>query len=147
MKVVLQKVSQAKVSVDGITIGSIGEGYVLLTGILTGDTEENIRSMAQKIAAVRLFPGEDGKINDRSLLQIGGGALVISQFTLAGKLEKGNRPDYTAAAEPKEAERLYELFIQCLRDEGVKWVEHGKFRSIMSVSLTNEGPVTLVIDR
>jgi D-tyrosyl-tRNA(Tyr) deacylase len=147
MKVVLQKVSQASVAVDGAVIGSIGEGYMLLTGIMEGDGEDCVRWMAQKVVGLRLFPGADGKINDRSILEIGGEALVISQFTLAGVVEKGNRPDYTAAAKPEEAERLYLLFIEELKKAGIANVQHGKFRSTMSVSLVNEGPVTLVIER
>jgi D-aminoacyl-tRNA deacylase len=146
MRVVLQKVSQASVTVESAVIGSIDDGYLLLVGILMGDTEDQVRNMADKVVSLRLFPGPEGKINDRNLLEVGGSVLVVSQFTLAGKLEKGNRPDYTAAAERGEAERLYLLFQHLLREKGVKRVESGKFGAMMQVTLTNEGPVTLIVD-
>jgi D-aminoacyl-tRNA deacylase len=146
MKIVLQKVSRASVTVEGSVTGEIGEGYLLLTGIVQGDTDEHVRKMAEKVVSLRLFPGEGGKINDKSLLDVSGGALVVSQFTLAGKVEKGNRPDYTGAAERGEAERLYLLFRDLLREKGVSRVETGTFGAMMQVALVNEGPVTLIVD-
>ncbi|MBU0767073.1 D-tyrosyl-tRNA(Tyr) deacylase [Patescibacteria group bacterium] len=147
MRVLLQKVTQAKVSVDSSVVGQIDAGYILFLGIMEGDTQDQAEKLADKVVNVRLFSGEDGKINDRSLLDIGGEALIVSQFTLAGRLEKGNRPDYTLAAGPKEAEKLYEFFIKQLTERGVKKVEGGKFGAYMKVDLTNDGPVTLWIER
>ena len=147
MRLLLQKVTQAKVSVDNSVIGEIGQGYLLFLGVMEGDCEEQAQKLADKVINVRLFPGEDGKINDRSLLDVGGEALAVSQFTLAGRLEKGNRPDYTRAADPNEAEKLYEFFITQLEERGIKKVEGGKFGAYMKVDLTNDGPVTLWIER
>jgi len=147
MRLLLQKVTQAKVSVDNSIIGEIGQGYLLFLGVMEGDCEEQAQKLVDKVINVRLFPSEDGKINDRSLLDVGGEALVVSQFTLAGRLEKRNRPDYTKAADPKEAEKLYEYFIEQLKDRGVGKVEGGRFGAYMKVDLTNDGPVTLWIER
>lgn len=147
MKVVLQKVQVASVTVDGSVVGSIGQGYLLLLGVMQGDTSAQAELLAQKISSVRLFDGEDGKINDQSILDIGGSILVVSQFTLAGRLEKGNRPDYTQAAPPEDAEKLYEYFIGKLRELGVEHVESGTFGAMMDVRLTNDGPVTLILER
>lgn len=146
MKVILQRTSKASVSVGGRIIGSIGKGYVLLVGIMEGDAEEQAKELSEKIAKLRLFDGENGKINDRSITDIRGEILVISQFTLAGKMEKGNRPDYTAAAHPDTAKPLYARFIELLRGHGIP-VEHGEFGAYMQVELVNEGPVTLVLER
>jgi D-aminoacyl-tRNA deacylase len=146
VRIVLQRVSQAQVSVNGQSVGSIERGYVLLVGFLAGDTEAQVRAMAGKISSVRLFDGKDGKINDQNILQVQGEVLAVSQFTLAGKLEKGNRPDYTAALVPAEAKRLYELFVSELQAMHIS-VKTGVFGAAMQVSLVNEGPVTLVIDR
>lgn len=155
MRIVLQKVSSASVSVDGKMIGAIEAGYVLFVGVLKGDTAEQADRLAEKIVKLRLFDGEIGaaeeltptrKINDRSLLDVHGGALVISQFTLAGETKKGNRPDYTAAESPAEANELYERFIETLRRAGVEKVETGSFGAHMDVSLVNDGPVTLLLD-
>ncbi|MBU2213082.1 D-tyrosyl-tRNA(Tyr) deacylase [Patescibacteria group bacterium] len=147
MRLLLQKVTKAKVSVDNSVIGETGQGYLLFLGVMEGDCEEQAQKLADKVVNVRLFQGEDGKINDRSLLDVGGEALVVSQFTLAGRLEKGNRPDYTKAADPKEAEKLYEYFIDQLKNRGVKKVEGGEFGAYMKVDLTNDGPVTILIER
>ena len=146
VRIVLQRVSQANVSVDGQSVGSIGQGYTLLIGVLQGDTEQQVKAMAQKISSIRLFEGQDGKINDRSILDVQGSILAVSQFTLAGKVEKGNRPDYTAAMEPAEAKLLYNLFVDELRKQNIP-VQTGVFGAAMQVSLVNEGPVTLVLDR
>jgi D-tyrosyl-tRNA(Tyr) deacylase len=147
MKILLQRVSQASVEVDGNVVGRTGRGYLLLVGILHGDTEDDARFLARKVAALRLFDGPDGKVNDLCLKDIGGGVLVISQFTLAGRTEKGNRPDYTGAAERGIAERLYERFAQMLSEEGVTQVERGRFGAAMQVHLTNDGPVTLLLEK
>lgn len=158
MRLLLQKVSQASVSVDDQEVASIGPGYVLFLGVMEGDTEGQAEWLAQKVAKLRLWesPGgppdphgivRAGKINDRSLLDLGGSALVVSQFTLAGNAEQGNRPDYTAAARPEVAKPLYERFIALLRSAGVQNVSHGSFGAMMQVSLVNDGPVTLMMER
>ena len=147
MKALLQKVSSATVSVDNSPIGTIRQGYVILLGVLAGDTEDNVSKLAEKIVQLRLFEGEDGKINDQSILDIEGDILVVSQFTLAGNLAKGNRPDFTEAAPPQDATPLYESFISALRSLGVEKVETGEFGAYMQVSLVNDGPVTLMSER
>lgn len=147
MRILLQKVTQASVSVDGSVIGQITAGYLLLLGVMEGDTCEQADKLVDKIVNVRLFPGADGKINDQSLLDVSGEALVVSQFTLAGRLEKGNRPDYTQAADPEVACQLYEYVIEQLQSRGVRKVEHGAFGAYMIVDLTNDGPVTLMLER
>ena len=147
MRILLQKVSKASVTVDGNITGTIEEGYLLFLGVMEGDTKMQAEALARKICALRLFPGEDGKINDRSLLDVQGSALVVSQFTLAGRTEKGNRPDYTRAAAPKEAEHLYDFFIELLREADIGNVATGVFGGQMRVELVNEGPVTLMLER
>lgn len=147
MRIVLQRVTSAKVTVEDRTVSSIGTGYLLLLCVLQGDTEEQGNALAAKIVNVRLFPGLDGKINDRSILETKGDILVVSQFTLAGSLQKGNRPDYTAAADPQLAQTLYEKFMASLRELGVHFVAGGVFGAHMSVELTNDGPVTLLLER
>src|SRR3989344_7464998 len=127
MKIVLQKVKEAAVTVGGSEVGRIGTGYLLLFGVLRGDTSAHAALLAEKIVKLRLFDGENGKINDRSLLDVRGEILVVSQFTLAGRTEKGNRPDYTHAAPPAEAEELYDYFIGKLRGLGVAHVAPGTF--------------------
>ncbi|KKW44229.1 MAG: D-tyrosyl-tRNA(Tyr) deacylase [Candidatus Peregrinibacteria bacterium GW2011_GWA2_54_9] len=145
MRIVLQRVSEASVSTGGTLCSSIGRGYMLLLGVMTGDTEEQAAWLAEKILKLRLFDGADGKINDRSVVDIGGGILVVSQFTLAGNLEKGNRPDFLRAAPPDEARRLYEFFVGRLRGSGLT-VEIGAFGEMMQVSLVNEGPCTILLE-
>ena len=147
MKLVLQKVLDASVAVGGETVGSIGHGYLLLAGVAPDDTEDACAWLAKKVAALRLFPGEDGKINDRTLADVGGAALVVSQFTLLGSVEGSNRPDYTGAAPKERAERLYESFVGALRHEGIANVQTGRFGASMLVRSTNDGPVTLLINR
>ncbi len=147
MRLLLQKVTQARVRVDGNVVGEIGPGYLLLLCVMEGDKEEQAQQLAEKVVKFRLFPGEDGKINDQSLLDIGGEILVVSQFTLAGRFEKGNRPDYTAAASPEGAEQLYGYFADRLSELGVRKVEKGSFGAYMEVELTNNGPVTLYLER
>jgi D-tyrosyl-tRNA(Tyr) deacylase len=146
MRLLLQRVTQAAVAVDGAVIGQIGKGYVLLLCVMKGDAEAQADWLAEKVAGLRLFDGEDGKINDRSLLDVSGGALVVSQFTLSADVRKGRRPDYTAAADPTEAERLYTYFIQRLKNLGIQRVETGHFAAYMQVALTNDGPVTIPLE-
>ncbi len=151
MKVLLQKVSRASVSIEGSIVGAISEGYLLFLGVVQGDTEEYAVQLANKITKLRLFASVDAqgvaKINDHSLLERGGEVLVVSQFTLAGRIEKGNRPDYTMAAEAQEAEKLYLFFIDQLKKLGVSKVETGRFGAMMDIELINNGPVTLCIER
>lgn len=147
MRILLQRVTQASVSVDKQVVGSIERGYLLFLGVMQGDTEEQALWLARKISALRLFNGEDGKINDLNILDIVGEALVVSQFTLAGDFKKGNRPDYTASSSPDEATKLYEYFIDALKKEGIQNVQSGTFGAMMQVSLTNDGPVTLWLER
>ncbi len=146
MRLVLQRVSQASVSVDGKIVGQIDKGYLILLCVMKGDTAKDAGWLAEKVCGLRLFDGPDGKINDRSLLDVKGEALVVSQFTLAGDVRKGRRPDYTAAAVPAEAEALYGQFLQTLRSLGISKVEGGSFGAHMFVSLTNDGPVTILLD-
>lgn len=147
MRVLLQKVSSASVSVEDDVVGAIGVGYLLFIGIETGDSQAEATWLAQKIANLRLFTGEAGKLNDRTLAQAGGGALVVSQFTLAGSVQGGNRPDYSAAAAPAEASVLIDFFAAALVEAGVGVVERGRFGAHMAVTLTNDGPVTLWLER
>lgn len=144
MKAVVQRVLSSGVSVDGEVIGSIGKGYTVLVGVDTEDTEEQAELLAAKIANLRVFEDDNGKMN-QSVLDIGGEILVISQFTLCADIKKGNRPSFTLAAEPNKANALYEYFMECLRSQGIK-VEHGLFGADMKVSILNDGPVTIVMD-
>ncbi len=147
MKILLQKVKNASVTVDGEEVGAIGRGYLIFIGIMEEDSWEAANWLAQKVTSLRLFDGDYGKINEASLMDVGGEVLVVSQFTLAAKLEKGNRPDYTRAAAPDIAERLYKHFIYQLKEMGVAKVEAGTFGAHMEVTLTNDGPVTLLIEK
>ncbi len=140
MKAVVQRVARAS-STPG---GSIGAGLVVLLGVASGDDEAGAARLAEKVARLRVFQNEEGKF-DRSLLDTGGEALVVSQFTLIADTAKGNRPSFTGAARPEEAEPLYERFSQSLRELGVP-VETGVFGARMQVELVNDGPVTIVLD-
>lgn len=144
MRVVLQRVSQASVAVDGAAVGSIGEGLLLLIGITNTDTQEVAKKLAEKISKLRIFEDENGKMN-RSILESGGKILAISQFTLYADCWDGNRPSFTAAARPEHAKPLYEYLMACLRECGLE-VETGVFGAHMKVSLVNDGPVTIVLD-
>ena len=146
MRILLQKVKNASVSVDGKPVGEINRGYLLFLGILQDDTEAQAEWLAEKILVLRLFEGADGKINDRSIADIKGEILIVSQFTLAGDVSKGSRPDYTGAADREEAKRLYGYFIDCMKKTGLT-VATGEFGAMMEVSLVNDGPVTLVLER
>jgi D-tyrosyl-tRNA(Tyr) deacylase len=144
MRALIQRVSSASVSVDGEIVGRIGEGLVVLLGVGSDDGSADARKLADKLARLRVFDGEDGRM-DRSLLDLGGAALCISQFTLYGDTRRGLRPSFTAAAAPDRAERLYEEFCRELEARGVD-VKRGRFGARMSVALVNEGPVTLMLD-
>ena len=145
MKAVIQRVLSSAVSVDGETIGKIGQGFNILLGVMDGDTEQEATQLAAKIAKLRVFEDENEKMN-RSLLDIGGGALVISQFTLCADCRSGNRPSFIASAPPAEANRLYEFFMDALRQNGVSDVRHGSFGADMKVDIVNDGPVTIWLD-
>jgi D-tyrosyl-tRNA(Tyr) deacylase len=145
VRVVLQRVTEASVTVAGTVTGRIGTGVLVLLGVGPEDTEEDCAWMAAKIAGLRIFPDGDGRMN-RSLLDVGGGALVVSQFTLYGDCRKGRRPSFVAAAPPEIAEPVYARFLDQLRGCGVGQVQAGVFGAMMDVALHNDGPVTLVID-
>ncbi|SCW45777.1 D-tyrosyl-tRNA(Tyr) deacylase [Paenibacillus tianmuensis] len=144
MRVVLQRSKAAQVTVNGETVGRIVHGLVLLVGIAEGDTEEDARYVADKIAGLRIFEDDQGKMN-HSVLETGGQVLSISQFTLYGDCRKGRRPNFMAAARPELAEPLYERFNGMLREAGLH-VETGRFGEMMDVSLVNDGPVTLIVE-
>ena len=147
MKVILQRVTQASVSVDEEIVGQIGQGVVLLVGITHTDTVVQADWLAQKIAGLRIFPALDGPSGfDRSLQEVHGAALVISQFTLYGEARKGRRPDFVLAARPEVAAPLIEHFVAQLRAQGLT-VQTGMFGAEMQVSLVNDGPVTLVLEQ
>jgi D-tyrosyl-tRNA(Tyr) deacylase len=145
MRVVLQRVSRAKVAIDGRIAGAIERGFCLLVGFTHMDTVEQVRWMADKVSGLRIFSDADDKMN-LALADVGGALLVVSQFTLYGNTEKGRRPSFIEAARPEQAIPLYESFIADLRGRGLK-VETGEFGAMMDVELVNDGPVTLVIDR
>ena len=147
MRIVLQKVHSASVSVDQKQIGAINQGYLLLVCVMQGDTEDQIDALTKKVVDLRLFTGKNGKINDLSILDIQGDILVVSQFTLAGDLQKGNRPDFTAAADPETAKHLYQQFVEKLLALGVTNVQTGEFGAYMQIELINDGPVTLNFDQ
>ena len=144
MRAVIQRVAEARVSVADRIIGQIGPGLLILLGVGRDDTEANAHTLADKIKNLRIFEDEQGKMN-RSVSDIGGELLVVSEFTLYGDCRKGNRPSFTDAALPAEAERLYNYFSARLRDAGLK-VANGQFQAHMRVALVNDGPVTLVLD-
>jgi len=145
MRVLLQRVGRGSVTVGGEVVGAIERGYVLLLGVGRDDTEANADKLAEKIVHLRLFPDEAGKF-DQSLLEVGGGALVVSQFTLYGNPAKGRRPSFDQAAPPAQAEPLYEYFAEKLRQLGVSRVETGRFGASMAVDLCNDGPMTLWLE-
>ena len=143
MRAVCQRVSEARVRVGDRIAGEIGPGLCVLLGVAGGDAVDDADRLAAKIARLRIFPDEEGRF-DRSLLDVGGSALVVSQFTLLADTSKGNRPSFTDAAPPEEAEPLYERFCETLRSLGVP-VERGVFGTSMAVELVNDGPVTIVL--
>lgn len=144
MRAVVQRVSEASVTVDGRTVGAIGRGFLVLLGVTHVDGEAEAVWLARKIAGLRIFEDEAGKFN-RSLADVDGAVLVVSQFTLYGDARKGRRPSFTEAARPEHAEPLCDLFVDLLRAEGVA-VETGIFGAMMAVHLVNDGPVTLLLD-
>src|SRR5579872_2472731 len=144
MRAVVQRVSRSKVTVKDWTAGEIGLGLLVLLGVGQGDTEADATYLADKIAGLRVFEDEDGKMN-RSVLDVGGSVLAVSQFTLYGDVRRGKRPSFDAAAAPEPARRLYEFFVERLRAAGLR-CETGRFQEMMQVELVNEGPVTILLD-
>ena len=144
MRLLLQRVSQAAVAVDGTEIASIGAGLLVFVGVGQGDDEATADGLARRVAELRIFRDESGRTN-RSLLDVAGAALVVSQFTLIADTRRGNRPSFSDAARPERAEPLYDRFCAALRDLGVH-VETGTFGARMAVELVNDGPVTVVLD-
>lgn len=145
MRIVLQRVTRASVTIDGRETAAIGRGYVLLVGFTQTDTTDAVMWMAEKIAGLRLFPDDAGKMN-RPLGEVNGAVLVVSQFTLYGDARKGRRPSFVEAAGPDLAVPLYEAFLTALRAQGLA-VEAGVFGAMMAVELVNDGPVTLLLKR
>jgi D-tyrosyl-tRNA(Tyr) deacylase len=146
MIALVQRVSEASVAVDGQVVGTIGRGLLVLLGIHQTDSEAEAVWLARKCAALRIFPDEEGRMN-RSVLDIGGEALVVSQFTLYGDARKGNRPSFVESAPPEVAEPLYEAFMDALERETGTRPERGIFGAMMDVHLVNQGPVTLIVER
>ena len=140
----MQRVSRAQVSVDGEITGQIGLGMLVLLGIGRNDTQADASYLARKIAGLRIFEDDNGKMN-RSLLDVGGSVLAVSQFTLYANLSRGNRPSFDAAAPAEKARQLYEFFVEQIRAAGLV-CETGRFQEMMKVELTNEGPVTILLD-
>ncbi len=144
MRAVIQRVKRASVTVDGQITGSIDEGLMVLLGVGRDDSEADARYLVDKVLHLRVFPDEDDKMN-RSVLDMAGGILVVSQFTLLGDCRKGRRPSYNQAAPPKLAEELYETFVAGIRQSGLT-LATGTFQAMMDVELVNNGPVTLLLD-
>ena len=145
MRALIQRVEKASVEVGGEKIAEIAGGLLILLGVFEDDTSDDAVFLAGKCANLRIFEDSDGKMN-LSLLDIGGDALVVSQFTLCAETAKGRRPSYSAAARPEKAEPLYELFVREIRGNGVARVETGRFGADMRVGLVNDGPVTLIVE-
>ena len=145
MRVVLQRVSSASVTIDGRVVGAIGQGFCLLVGFTHADAAAQVDWMAEKVAGLRLFSDSEGKMN-LGLTEKGGAVLVVSQFTLYGDAAKGRRPSFIDAARPETAIPLYERFVSALRDRGLE-VATGEFGADMQVAIQNDGPVTLILDR
>ncbi len=144
MKTVVQRCARACVEVEGQVIGAIERGLLVYVGVAAGDTSLDVEWMAEKVAGLRVFPDDEGKMS-RDVKDVGGKVLAISQFTLLGDVRKGRRPSFSGAMAPEPAERFYEAFVEAVRARGVS-VETGKFRADMKVSSLNDGPVTLLID-
>jgi len=144
VRVVVQRVSEARVRVGGRTVGEIRRGLLTLVGFAPGDAEATLEWMADKLWGLRIFPDEEGRM-DRSLAEVGGELLIVSQFTLYGDATRGRRPSFTGAAEPAVAKRLYERFVEVCRTGGS--VSEGEFGAMMEVELVNDGPVTLQLER
>lgn len=144
MRAVIQRVSSASVAVEGKTVGAIDEGLMVLLGVEDGDAEKDVRYLAEKTAQLRIFEDEEGKMN-RSVEDIPGQVLVVSQFTLLGDCRKGRRPGFSCAANPEKAKALYEQYVEVLQKRGLV-VATGIFQAMMKVKLVNDGPVTLLLD-
>jgi D-aminoacyl-tRNA deacylase len=144
MRAVVQRVTEARVEVDGLTVGEIDTGLLVLLGVARDDSHEDAQYLVEKIAHLRIFTDDDGKMN-RSVVDTDGAVLVVSQFTLYGDVRRGRRPSYSDAAQPELANDLYEYFVEQLRLSGVR-VETGVFQAMMKVKLTNDGPVTILLD-
>ena len=144
MRALVQRVSSARVDVDGDAVGSIGRGFLVLLGVGQDDTEAQAQKLWRKIGGMRIFPDDSGKTN-LSLADVGGELLVVSQFTLFANAKKGNRPSFTQAADPKKAQALYEYFVSLAKGE-TSIVETGRFGAMMEVSLVNDGPFTIWLD-
>ena len=144
MKALLQRVSEASVSVGGEVVGRIGRGLVVLVGIASGDTEKDVEYLVPKIVNLRIFPDDEGRFN-LSAVDINGELLVVSQFTLLADTRKGRRPSFVEAAPPAEAEELFERFVEQAQATGLK-VETGRFQQYMQVEIHNDGPVTILLD-
>lgn len=145
MRIVLQRVKRARVEIEGRIAGEIGRGALLLVGFTEGDDEEALEWMAGRIAGLRIFPDDEGKMN-RSIRDADGALLVVSQFTLYGDTSKGRRPSFVSAARPETAIPLYERFLALIRETGIP-LETGEFGAMMDVELVNDGPVTLIMER
>ncbi len=145
MRAILQRVTAGAVRVDNELIGAIGQGLVILLGVRSGDDEKDAAWLARKTASLRIFEDIEGKMN-LSLLDVGGSALVVSQFTLYGDARRGRRPSFTEAAPPEVAAPLVTLYCDLLRAEGVPHVETGRFQAMMQVEIHNDGPVTIILD-
>ena len=144
MRAVVQRVSRGEVRVDGQVVGAVGQGLVVLLGVARGDGEADARALADKVAGLRVFEDAAGKMN-LALAEVGGGLLVVSQFTLLGDARRGNRPSFIDAAGPEEGKALYLRFCALVREKGVP-VATGTFRAMMEVDLVNDGPVTILLD-
>lgn len=145
MRVLLQRVSQAAVRVEGQTVGEIDKGFCLLVGITHTDSNKEVEWMAKKIAGLRLFEDDAGKLN-LGLNDVGGELLIISQFTLYGDASKGRRPSFISAARPEQSEPLYDYFCECMENQGFR-VQTGRFGADMQVEIHNDGPITMMIER
>ena len=144
MRAVVQRVSRAEVRVDGAVVGRVGRGLLVLVGAADDDADADVAYLADKVVGLRIFADENGQMN-KSVAEVGGGLLVVSQFTLYGDCRKGRRPSFVKAMAPGPAEQLYEKFVAATRASGVP-VETGRFRAMMDVELINDGPVTLLVD-
>lgn len=144
MRIVLQRVKEARVDVDGRTVGRIGRGVCLLVGVEKGDTASDVESLAKKTVELRIFPDAEGKMN-LSLSEAGGEVLAVSQFTLAASVRKGRRPSFDGAEEPRRAAELFDLFVGAVEAFGVT-VETGVFQALMDVHILNDGPVTFILE-
>lgn len=144
MKACIQRVSRAQVMIDGQVVAQIGRGMLVLLGVAAGDQPADAQALATKVAGLRIFEDDEGKMN-RSLAEVGGAMLVVSQFTLLADCRKGRRPSFTDAAPPEQAAELYQAFVAAVQAEGIP-VATGRFRQHMEVELVNDGPVTLILD-